>query len=175
MSLYSKSIFVFLSILFLFCNCGGNKKEKPHIVTHSIGVHFRDSIFDYVVNEVKSEDYVSLGYYAEGLRKEENNRYLLVNVSYQNISSIPQNLVDGVVCVVTDTNVYMYQSMQLHSVMGVGWHNAQPNPLTIEKTTFIYKIPKTMKGKLFYLPTPDAMICADLGNVSYGLPWNEKN
>lgn len=155
----SASAFVF----FLFIAFGSNddKKEGSSISTATVkeresfkkvGEALPTKYFDVTVNKVSVANRVNTGNQFADLEAENGNRYLILDVTFKNMSNESRMLMDGKVSVNYNGKDYTFDKSE--TVMADGWGLLldQINPLTTKTTKLVYKIPAEITGNAYYKP-----------------------
>ncbi|WP_128330215.1 DUF4352 domain-containing protein [Apibacter sp. HY039] len=128
--------------------------SKPETSSNftKIGEPLKTKYFEVTVKKMRIEDRVKTGNEFADLKKEEGNRYLILNMAIKNISDESRMLSEGEVIINYNGKEYKFDRSE--TVMSEGWGVLleQINPLTTKTTNLVFKIPAEIKGQAFYRP-----------------------
>ncbi|MEO7212553.1 DUF4352 domain-containing protein [Mucilaginibacter sp.] len=118
----------------------------------SVGETLTTSMFDITVNKVDVTDYIDVGNEFLNLKKEDEIYYLTINVTFKNVDSESRMIVDGELLINFNGQDYKFDKSEIIAANGWGLLLDQINPLTSKTTNLVFKIPKDLKGKIFWHP-----------------------
>ena len=117
-----------------------------------IGQVLQTDYFDVTVNEIAIKDRVSTGNQFADLKKEEGNKYLLINTTFKNTDKESRMLSEGTVWINYNGKDYEFDKSETVMLEGWGIMMEQLNPLTSITTNLVYKIPSEITGVAMYQP-----------------------
>lgn len=124
-----------------------SKKESSEV---GVGQTLKTEYFDVTVNSMKVSDRVSTGNEFADLKKEDGNRYVIIDLTLKNTDSESRMMFDGELHIDENGKDLSYENAEM--VMADGWGIIMDNinPRVTKKTKVVYKIPSDLKGKAYY-------------------------
>ena len=109
--------------------------------------------FDIKVNEAKIQDAVNTGNEFADLKKENGNKYIIVDVTLKNTDKESRMMFDGELLVDQGGSTLKYENAE--TVMEDGWGLIMDNinPGVTKTTKIVYKVPADLKGIVYYHPS----------------------
>jgi len=129
-----------------------NQSQSETKRTVNVGEVLHTDYFDVKVNKVVLQNRINTGNEFADPKPEEGSRYLVINVTFKNISNESRMITDGSIWI--DFNSKKYEFDKSETIMADGWglFLDQINPLTSKKTNIVYKIPTEIKGPAYWQP-----------------------
>jgi hypothetical protein len=139
------------------------QKSTPETAS-AIGQVVHTGDLDVKVNSVGIFDWVNTGNEFSDLKPEQGIRYLIVDVTFKNVSGAAKTLFDGTLIVSSGSQTYKMDQSETILIGGWGLLLDKLNPLVSKNTKLVYKLGAEMKGMAYYQPhgTDQAIL---LGNL----------
>lgn len=152
------SAFIFMAIASSSDEKGGDGNGAASSSTESsskvveLGQPLQTDYFSVKVNKFDLKDKVSTGNEFADLKKEEGNKYVIINVTLKNTDSESRMMFDGELLVKSGGKDYKYENAE--TVMAEGWGILMENinPGVTKTTNIVYKVPSDLKGDVYYVP-----------------------
>lgn len=126
------------------------QKEAPVAVEMGKVLHTR--YFDIIANKVALKDRVDTGNEFADLPAEQGNGYLIINASFKNTDNESRMLTGGSLWINYNGKNFEFDKTETVMLDGWGLMLDQLNPLTTKTTNLVYKIPKEIKGPVYWQP-----------------------
>ena len=104
--------------------------------------------FDVIVNKVSIQDDID----SANLKREQGIKYLIINATFKNTDKESRMMTDGSVWINYNGKELEYDNSETTLINGWGIFLDQINPLISKTTNLVYKIPKELKGDMFWQP-----------------------
>lgn len=151
------------------------ESEESDITYVSYLEEIKENGFKIKINSVKIVDYVIIDNY-NTLKQDNNNKYLIINVSFINIETSPKRLKSEPILVnrYFDTVIHFYEPIEINN--NSWWPlNENINPDVTETINILFKIPSNFYGDLFLTPDFNKHIAIVLPNEVYEYSDNFDN
>jgi hypothetical protein len=108
--------------------------------------------FEIIAKNVALQDEVKTTNQFADLKKENGNQYLIFEIEFKNIDNESRMLTAGSLFINYNGKEYEYDKVE--TIIAKGWEPLleQVNPLTTSTKVLVYKIPKEIKGKIYWKP-----------------------
>lgn len=130
-------------------------KSEEEIIAElpKVGTPVQTEYFEVLVKSYKLSPVVYTGNQFADLKKEEGNKYLIIDVTFKNISDESRNIInEGSIFLKVGGKEYEYDKSEMVMHDGFGVILNQINPMVKKSTKLVYKVPEEFKGRIFWQP-----------------------
>ncbi len=124
--------------------------EKPKLPGY--GETITAGNFEVTLNGYKFSKQVDTGNEFANIAPQEGNRFLIMSVTYKNISDKSKMAFPGAVYIEYNGKTLKYDHAETIPLEGWGLLLDQLNPLTSKTTKLVFKIPSEIKGPVYWEP-----------------------
>ncbi|MDB5030844.1 DUF4352 domain-containing protein [Mucilaginibacter sp.] len=117
-----------------------------------VGQTLKSDMFEIRVNKVEVSDWVNTGNEFADLKREDGSQYIVFNATFKNIDTESRMLIDGKLTVNYNGKDYDFDKSETILLDGWGLVLDQINPLVSKTTNIVYKVPKELKGDVYWVP-----------------------
>lgn len=128
----------------------GAVEKKPTLPGYGETITAGD--FEVTLNGYKFSKQVDTGNEFANIAPQEGNRFLIMNVTYKNISDKSKMAFPGTVYIEYNGKTLKYDHAETIPLEGWGLLLDQLNPLTSKTTRLVFKIPAEIKGPVYWEP-----------------------
>ena len=118
----------------------------------AIGEVLHTRYFDITVHKASVASRVDTGNQFADLKPEQDNLYLIIKTKFKNIDNESRMIIDGTVWIIHNGKNYEYDKSETIMLDGWGIFLDQINPLITKTTNLVYKIPREIKGPVYWRP-----------------------
>ena len=129
-----------------------SESPKEKITFANIGDKITTEYFEITLNKAYIDTKIETGNMFADKKEEEGIKYLILDITFKNIDTESRLFLSGSVFINYNGNVYQYDKAE--TILEKGWGTLfdQINPLILQSTKLVYKIPSEIAGQVFWEP-----------------------
>lgn len=176
-----KYTFFLLSII-LF-SCGNNNSNSNSSSQNSsngksndlvIGETLRTDYFEITISDVRLSDRVNTGNFMSERKPEKDNMFIIFKTKFKNIDTQSNYVNEGTVQIIDNGKEFEFDKSETFLLEGWGVFLDELNPLTTIETRLVFKLPKEINGKVYWVSDSDEKIFLGTITKQSITPSNEK-